>query len=72
MLMRCFRLSRFQKQSRRLPVLVESQVVQVELPAQVVALEQAQVRVGQAGQQELRQLMCQIAQKSQLYLSRRI
>jgi hypothetical protein len=70
--MRCFRLSRFQKQSRRLLVSVESQVVQVELRAQVAELGQAQVRVGQVVQQESRQLMCQIAQKSQLYLSRRI
>jgi hypothetical protein len=47
MLMRCFRLSRFQKQSRRLPVLVESQVVQVELLAQVVELGQALELVAQ-------------------------
>jgi hypothetical protein len=65
MLMRCFRLSRFQKQSRRLPVLVESQVVQVELLAQVVELGQAQVRVGQVAQQELRQLKYRIARISQ-------
>jgi hypothetical protein len=45
--MRCFRLSRFQKQSRRLLVLVESQVVQVELVEQGELLAQV-VELGQA------------------------
>jgi hypothetical protein len=56
---------RFQKQSRRLLVLVESQVEQGELLAQVVELGQAQVRVGQVAQQELRQLKYRIARISQ-------
>jgi hypothetical protein len=75
MLMRYFRLSRYQKLLRRLSALVESQAVQVELLAQVVALEQAQVLVGLVGlvgQQELRQLKYRITRMSQLCLLQQI